>query len=781
MTARSHSARARHVATRAAEMPYAAVMWRSRALVAALFVVSASSLAFEIALTRILSLLFQYHYAFLSLSLAILGLGLGAALGQFYARSRSSGDASIPLALLALSLAFPLVAAFLAWYPSTTSVLPQAAAALLPFLAIGAFGALAFSSSAAQSGFLYGADLAGGAAGVAAAVGLLSLLDPFNVLLALGALDALVALGLSLFAQRRPLGAGALASALLSGGLMAINLLYAPIAYSPARLSGAPRDKTMLSVLHDPSQSARIAYTTWDPFARIDVVQTADPDVQYVFTDGGAGSTMYRLDGDLARWASLRDTLEYIPFTVGTADQTLVLGAGAGKDVLMALLGGAGTVTAVEVNPAMVEATRQFADYNGAILDHPQVSLVVGDGRAFVEQSSERYDLVYINLAYTQAATPASQSLVENYIFTRQAFRAYVAHLRPGGRLAIVSHNALEGSRAAITGLQALADGGEPLPEALGHLALLMLPAQDPTERKSVMVLSKEPLAEQEIRDLAAASGRLGLQPLYLPGVFEAPFAPLLNGTTMEDFLAVDPGYELWPTDDDRPFFFKLDLGLPHPIWQALLATGALALLLLGVGLWQRRALHRGERGLLGLIGVALTGAGFMLVEVPLIQRFQLLLGQPILSLALVLGTLLLASGAGSVLSQHWSTRQMRRRIGLAALSIVAIGLIYYPALPLLTERLIGASLLWRLLAIVGLTALIGIPMGMPFPSMLRLSGARQASGIPMLWGINGAFSALGSVLAMAVAMTWGFGGAMIAGLAHYLVLGALSWPRWRA
>jgi predicted membrane-bound spermidine synthase len=780
MTARSRPAHARHIAAQAAEVPYATVTWRSGAFIAALFVVSISSLSSEIALTRILSLLFQYHYAFLSLSLAILGLGLGAVLG-YWARSRSNSDADMSLALLALSLAFPLVATFLAWYPSTASVLPQAAAALLPYLAIGAFGALAFSSAAAHSGFLYGADLAGGAVGVAAALGLLSVLDPFSVLLALGAVGALAALGLALLSQRRPLGAAALVSVLLSGGLLAINLLYAPIAYAPARLSGVPRDKTMLGILRDPGQSARIVYTTWDPFARVDVVQTADPDVQYVFTDGGAGSTMYRLDGDLARWASLRDTLEYIPFTVGSADQTLVLGAGAGKDVLMALLGGAGTVTAVEVNPAMVKATRQFADYNGAILDYPQVSLAVEDGRAFVERSSERYDLIYIDLAYTQAATPASQSLVENYIFTRQAFRAYVAHLRPGGRLAIVSHNALEGSRAAITGLQALADGGEPLPEALGHLALLMLPAQDPTERKSVMVLSKTPLAEQEIRDLAAASGRLGLQPLYLPGVFEAPFAPLLRGTTMEDFLAADPGYELWPTDDDRPFFFKLDPGLPRPVGQALWAAGALALLLLGVGLWQRRVLHRGERRLLGPIGVALTGAGFMLVEVPLIQRFQLLLGHPMLSLALVLGTLLLAGGAGSMLSQRWPTRQLRRRVGVVAIAIVAIGLIYYPALPKLTAQLIGASLPWRLLAIVGLTALIGIPMGMPFPSMLRLSGARHPSGIPMLWGINGAFSALGAVLAMAVAITWGFGGAMIAGLAHYLALGALAWPWWRA
>ena len=67
-----------------------------------------------------------------------------------------------------------------------------------------------------------------------------------------------------------------------------------------------------------------------------------------------------------------------------------------------------------------------------------------------VERTNDAYNLIYLSLVYTQAVEPASQALVENYIFTREAFKTYLNRLAPSGRLTIVSHNALEGSRAMV-------------------------------------------------------------------------------------------------------------------------------------------------------------------------------------------------------------------------------------------------------------------------------------------------------------------------------------------
>jgi len=754
-------------------------------IILALFLVSSAGLIFEVTLTRLFSLYFQYHFAFLAVSLAVLGLGLGAALGRFIAPSdpstslRTSPESThgdeLLIALIALSVSFPLTAIIMAWLPSAASVLPYAAVALVPFVLIGLFAALTFARFAIYSGLLYAADLTGAAVGVVSVLGLLTLMSAFSVVISLGAMAGLAAVILAFSgpSSRRYLPA-ALPALLISAILLGVNLFNDWIDYSPQRLSSAPRDKTMVTVLNDPSQSARIVYTAGSPFARVDVVETEDLQSRFVFTDGGAGSFMLRFDGNLEKVAHLQDSVEYIPFAMGPAERTLVIGAGAGKDVVLALLAGAEQVTAVEVNPAMVKATRHFSDYNGDILDRPEVELVVGDARTFVERSADRYDLIYLNLVYTQAAEPASQALVENYIFTHQAFRAYLDHLAPGGHLAIVSHSALEGSRAAITALQVLADAGKPLPQALDHMALLMVPADDPTQRTTVMVLGKEPLQDEEIRGLATVANRLGLQPLFLPGVFELPFAPLLRGASLEEFLAGDPTYDLSPTDDDQPYFFKLDPGLPSPVQQALIAASALAAALLLLSLWPA-GVASGRWRWIGLVTyAALIGAGFMLVEIPLIQRFQLLLGYPVLSVATVLGTLLLAGGLGSLFSQRWPETNLPRRVILAALWIGVVGLVYWLALPSLVRQLLAVPLAWRVLATVGLTALLGIPMGIPFPSLMRLACQYQ-QGVASLWALNGALSVLGSTLAVVLSMTWGFSRALAMSAGLYLLLVGLA------
>jgi hypothetical protein len=316
---------------------------------------------------------------------------------------------------------------------------------------------------------------------------------------------------------------------------------------------------------------------------------------------------------------------------------------------------------------------------------------------------------------------------------------------------------------------------GAPLPQALEHLALLMVPSDDPTQRTTVMVLGKEPLQDEEIRGLATVANRLGLQSLFLPGVFELPFAPLLQGATLEEFLAGDPTYDLSPTYDDQPYFFKLDPGLPAPVRQALMAATVLAVALLLLSLWPVGTAGGRWRWLGLVIYAALIGAGFMLVEIPLIQRFQLLLGYPVLSVAAVLGTLLLAGGLGSLLSRRWPETGLPRRVIWAALWIGVVALVYWLVLPSLVRQLLTAPLAWRVLATIGLTAMLGIPMGIPFPSLMRLAASYQQR-VALLWALNGAFSVLGSTLAVVLSMTWGFSWALATGTGLYLLLVALVW-----
>jgi predicted membrane-bound spermidine synthase len=755
-----------------------------RLALVALFVVSGVGLIFEITLTRLFSLFFQYHFTFLAVSLAVLGLSLGAASAHYLKPARRS-MATITGTLIALSLAFSAGAMIIAWLPSAESIFPRALVALVIFFLIGLFDALIFEHFASSSGSLYAADLIGAALGVVAVLGLLSLWSAFSMTLFLGALVGVVAV---LFALRyreenSRLHVYALGSTALGVILLVANLVTGVIDYNPLQISGVPRDKTMIYILQDQSQEGKIIYTGWSPFARVDVVQTNDPSSRYIFADGGAGAYMLAYDGNPDSLAPLENTVEYLPFTSGSADQTLVIGAGGGKDVLLALHADAQKVTAVEVNPAIVAATRHYADYNGNIFDLPQVDLVEGDARSFVERSDGQFDLIYLNLVYTQAVEPASQALVENYIFTRQAFRTYLEHLAPGGRLAIISHNALEGSRAALTAIQAMQDMGIAPSKSLDHLWMWMTPSDDSTLRTSVLVVGKDALPAATITSLNQTARAQGMQPLFAPGDFETLFEPLRQGAPMVSYIQADADYNLGPTDDDQPYFFNLDYGLPPAIRSALIMAALLAVGLTVVAFVtstpDKKEVNPARRWTL-FAYAALIGAGFMLVEVPLIQRFQLLMGQPILSLAVVLATLLLAGGLGSWVSQRWLTASLPARIRWVGLWITILAGIYWVALPSLVNAMLMTPFGMRLLVTVILTALLGFPMGMPFPSLLRM-GSEGRQQVALLWAINGAFSVLGSALAMVISMQWGFKWALLTGAGLYLLLAVVAWLMMRA
>src|SRR5690606_10314465 len=147
----------------------------------------------------------------------------------------------------------------------------------------------------------------------------------------------------------------------------------------------------------------------------------------------------------------------------------------------------------------------------------------------------------------------------------------------------------------------------------------------------------------------------------FTPGEFELLFAPLRDGASLEEFLEADRTYDLSPTTDNQPFFFKLDPGLPAPIVQALLCAGLLAAGFVFYGVAEASPLRTGRRMLILIAYGSLAGLAFMMIEVPLIQRFQVLLGYPMLSLVTVRGTLLLAAGLGSLAGQRWPVRAALR------------------------------------------------------------------------------------------------------------------------
>ena len=158
-----------------------------------------------------------------------------------------------------------------------------------------------------------------------------------------------------------------------------------------------------------------------------------------------------------------------------------------------------------------------------------------------------------------------------------------------------------------------------------------------------------------------------------------------------------------------------------------------------------------------------------MLVEVSLLQRFVLLLGHPVYSLTVTLFSLLLGTGAGSLLSQRIADAQLQRRISLVLAGIVLIAILGIVALPPIIAAAISASHVARIALAVALIAPAGVLMGMPLPAGVRLLSTDHAELVPWAWGMNGALSVIGATLAVFIAMNWGFSVTLLTGAAAYL------------
>ncbi len=758
---------------------------RTRWILAAIFLLAAVGLAYEVTLTRLFSVIFQYHYVFLIVSVSIMGLGIGAALATGLMRAKHWQDEWADLTYAAILLAFLLigVALVVSQLRSSSLMMVMLIAAVLPFVGIGFLNALIFAAFARHSGVLYAADLLGGAFGLGAAFALITWFGAFEAVIALAVVSAGAAGVLAAISCQRPLQTRTLGILLLLGLGFLANRVIGFIQFSPMSVEDAPPDKTLMWTLQQDA-SAAIVETRWDPFARVDMVETGDESLRYVFTDAGAGSTMVRYDGDPEAVAWMQQEVAYLPFTVSpeATDRVLILGAGAGRDVLMARLAGADSITAVEINPALVDLTRDSAEYNGNILDLAGVQTVITDGCNFAERTDETYDLIYANIVYSQAAAPGNSALAESYIFTREALRTYWHHLTESGRIGFATHHGIEGLRLVIAALDMLQREGMTTQQALQHIALASLRSGDPQTRTSVVMLMRQLWTPEQTQAFVDAAHTAGAGLLYMPGFQEMGLEGLaLGAITLDEYITANADlYNYIPTTDDQPFFYQFTPGPPPGLSDLLLISvlAAFGYLSWLIFFFVRRDRLQWKRASLAPY-FALLGAAFLLIEIPLIQRFNLLLGQPVLSLVAVIGALLVGGGIGSLVSSRFAIETLPRLVTRFA-GAVAIGAmlstIIYPAI-------IGWALPLELPARLIVTVLallpLGFLMGIPFPSGLRLAHQVDSQGVAAFWGANAVTAVLGSALAMALAITAGFSTAVLVGAALYLLVAGLSHFTW--
>jgi predicted membrane-bound spermidine synthase len=184
------------------------------------------------------------------------------------------------------------------------------------------------------------------------------------------------------------------------------------------------------------------------------------------------------------------------------------------------------------------------------------------------------------------------------------------------------------------------------------------------------------------------------------------------------------------------------------------------------------------EKRQLGIAGIipyfAALGMGFILIELALLQKLILLLGNPTTTFAILLFTLLISSGSGSLLSSRVIKSGTKNLVFIIA-GIVALGIIYVASLQPIIYSVISQPFESKAAVSIAILAPIGLLMGMPLPTGMRLLKAHRPEYIPWMWAVNGAFSVLGAVLAVILGIMYGSSIAMILGVSIYLVALAIS------
>jgi protein-L-isoaspartate O-methyltransferase len=741
-------------------------MFRDRAL-PTLFLVSTVVVAFEVALTRICSVLLKYHVSFAVVSMAVLGLGLGGFLG--YALARRDSERAAGLARLGIVTLAPAILAALAtllrlpfarhWPLLLFLVLPV-------FVAAGLFQSLLLRARAERIGPLYAADLAGGALGaLLAVVGLDVLGGPVNAALVL----AVLAAGTAWMWTRGAGRAGRLAPALLVLACGAVGVQRA-VGGLDVRWERAP-DKLLTQLMRArPEGTPHLVpeLARWDAYSRVDVLELATlGGVQrQVFIDGETPTPMLAADpvAPNAAGVPMRESLAALAFRLQPPRRLLSIGSGGGYDVVLGRSFGAREVDAVELNAGVLHVVEAARRFTGDVYRQPGVRLHHAEGRLFVRRAAPGgYDAIVMALAQSLAGNLREYALSENYLYTRQAFEDYLRALRPDGTLALLVSSAPVRDKLLRTALEVLEARGA---DAAACVAALSSPRESPYDHLVLVRATPFPPA------LRAALGeeveRRGYAVRHLP-------AGIRPGAPTQTPASLDGGgrLHLEPASDDRPFFFNLERRAPGALRLLLGITLALLVVALGaLGLRLRRPAAgdatpgRGP-ALRAAVYFVTLGLAFMMVEVLVLQKSIRIIGFPTLNLGLVLAVFLVAAGSGSAASPRLHGRGALRLalVGLAA------GLVFLvPLLDALESPLERLPLAARCVALGLLLFPFGFAMGLPFPTGVRLLPAAARGLIPWYWGLNGVASIVGSALVIAVVLEVGFTRAALLPAALYLL-----------
>ncbi|TCT15566.1 spermine/spermidine synthase [Natranaerovirga pectinivora] len=723
--------------------------------------ISMTMLMFEIILSRLFSTILSYHYVFLVVSMAVLGLGLGSVI-EYNDQTIDNDDRKISNNILGLVISKFMVFGLIYFMPYISHIV-YIVLSIIPFIFLGKLMAFIFTRYSQHIRKIYFADMVGG--GLAAILSIL-FLNQFKFVrtsLIIFIINTIILLIWSVDKKINYISLGTIM-------LLSVSMFSNITAFIENNFIGyMTSPTTSLQRVRSRGGNPEIIYTNWDGFARTDVIRLNDTDDSWriVTINGGANAGMVRWDGQPEEIIGITDEVDFLPYIIRENEDVAIIGAGGGKDVLQAVLGGAFNIDAIEINPSAIEAVKDMSDYNGNLYNLPQVNFIEGDGRSVIQKSGKKYDVVFLSLVMTNTTESIGLSMAESYIYTEEAIATYIEHLKEDGQLVFVTHSENELIKVSNTVYRVLQEKGIPVEDIGDHFIVATEVANHGngvTVSYPMAMIKNSKYTQEEIAIAEQFISKHGYGMIHLPGIYEeSMYGDLSQGLVDIDSIIKTYPSNIAPATDNQPFFYNFSKGItPNFIYMILIIVIALLMIFKNVVIANRATNPSILFGMLGL--------GFMIIEIGFIQKLTLFLEHPTRAFVITLSSLLVSAGIGSYCSAFkiFIDKKNRHYSIIGVVFSLFFTLIFFNNMHLF----LGLNIYYKTFISVTIIFFSGYFMGMVLPHSIRvLNESKRNQIIPLMYGINGITSVLGSVIAVVISMYLGINMTMISGIIIYALI----------
>ena len=778
--------------------------------------ISFSVLSAEICLIRLYNLVSYSHFAFLIISIAMLGFGASSWIIALAVKNRP--EETVKIILTGLTVSFALTSPVLTIL--TFSISPDwqfvfySAGELLKFIFQIILIFLIFFQGAAVIGLLlhihkkritvfYGINLLGSASGSFLVIVLFSFLEPFSVpavCFTPAAVSALILIAKNPAAKKRTVQAivfSVLAASVLAASILPFRSSLPLDKYkdinTALRLEKSGNAELVLSGTDYQNSYSLFSsgYFHFTLFAGLNF-QNIPPEQKVLYSDGNLSSVLIEKGN---RSVYLNSTPQALVYSLTGSPSVLLLGEKGNTGIELAGLNNARKISAVQ-NSIIVHSLleKNYSDI--------RYRFVRSGPRSFLERSDEKFDLIQISLAESMpSSTGGLYSLQEDPVLTVEGLSAAFRRLSPAGFITItrgIQYPPRDGLRLIAMSIKLLKDSG--ISDPFSHLVI---------SRNYLalnIIISSSPITAAQTEKLTEAGKRILLDFEYYPGM--TPGSPeYLNRVTGPDnknhswyhefLLSYINGkendfmdgwmYRIDPVYDDSPYFsnfftlksvkqLTVSLGkfwFRHSesaylfILISLAAVSLLGIVFLLVPLFIVHGMRK-SAGIPYSAYYALIGLAFMFLEIAFLNRCSVFLSDKVIGSSVVIGSLLLSSGLGSIFQKKIRLGP-GLRISAAGIILAMICIIWISAGNRIIFSAVNASSFIRYAFTVTAVSVPGFFMGWFFSGGLELPWSSGKFSVPAAWMINGFFSVAASPLAQLSSVSAGYSFLFAAAAGCYL------------